>query len=111
MESLHTEIVNLIALIIAGGLGLIAKQIASYFKKKGLVAHIESHKEISKIVVGAIEQTYKHLHGEEKLNLAKIELINFAKEKGLKVSERELDMLIEASVKEMNKAVKEELNK
>jgi hypothetical protein len=45
------------------------------------------------------------------LNVAKIEFIKLAKEKGLKVSEKELDIVIEAVVKEMNDAVKKELNK
>lgn len=105
------EIVNILVIVIAGVLGLIAKQVTSFLKKKGLVAQLESHKEIGKIIVGAIEQAYKPLHGEEKLNLAKIELIKFAKEKGLKISERELDLIIESSVREMKKAVKEELKK
>lgn len=111
MEALQMEIVNILVIVIAGVLGLIAKQVTSFLKKKGLVAQLESHKEIGKIIVGAIEQAYKPLHGEEKLNLAKIELIKFAKEKGLKISERELDLIIESSVREMKKAVKEELKK
>lgn len=109
MESLYAEVINIIALVLAGALGLLAKQVVSFLKKKGIVAQIQSHQEIAKIVVGAVEQTYKHLHGEEKLNMAKLELIKLAKEKGIKISEKELDLLIEASVKEMNKAVKEEL--
>lgn len=111
VESLQAEIINLLALLIAGAVGLVAKQITSYLKKKGIIAQIESHKEIAKIVVGAVEQTYNHLHGQEKLNVAKIELIKMAKNKGIKISEKELDLLIESAVKEMNRAVKEELKK
>lgn len=105
------ELINIIGLIIAGLLGLIARQVASFLKKKGVVAQIESHKEIGKIIVGAVEQGYKHLQGEEKLNLAKHEFLKFAKEKGVKVSERELDLIIESSVREMKKSVKDELKK
>lgn len=107
MEMLQVEIINLIALIIAGCVGMVTKAVMSYLKKKGIIAKIEGNKEIANIVVGAVEQTYKHLHGEEKLNLAKIEVVKMAKDKGLKIGEKELDMLIESSVKEMNKAIKE----
>jgi len=109
MENLYAEIINLLILIIAGAVGVVAKYITSFLKKKGIVAQIESNKEIVKIVVNAVEQIYKNSHGEEKLNLAKIEVIKLAKEKGIKISEKEIDLLVEASVKEMNKAVKEEL--
>jgi hypothetical protein len=107
MEMLQAEIINFVVVVIAGCVGIATKAVMSYLKKKGIIAKIEGHKELASIVVGAIEQTYKHLHGEEKLNLAKIELIKLAKEKGLKISEKELDLLIESSVKEMNKAIKE----
>jgi LL-H family phage holin len=111
MESLQNEIINLLALLIAGCVGVVSKHVVAYLKKKGVVAQINNHKELTNLVVGAVEQTYKHLHGEEKLNLAKIELIKLAKEKGVKVSEKELDILIESAVKEMNKSIKEELKK
>lgn len=107
MEMLQAEVINFLAVVIAGCVGIATKAVMSYLKKKGIIAKIEGHKELANIVVGAVEQTYKHLHGEEKLNLAKIELIKLAKDKGLKITEKELDLLIESSVKEMNKAIKE----
>lgn len=112
MHDLQAEIINIVALVIASVLGIVAKQVTSFLKKKGIVAQIESHKELANIVVKGVEQTYNNvLHGEEKLNVAKIEIIKLAKAKGIKISEKEIDLLIEASVKEMNKAVKEELKK
>lgn len=111
MQELQAELINILVLVITGVLGMVAKQIMSFLKKKGVVAQLESHKEIAKIVVNAVEQTYTQLHGEEKLNVAKIELIKLAKAKGIKISEKELDLIIESSVKEMNKVVKQELKK
>ena len=73
------------------------------------MTNIESNKEVAKIVVAGIEQGYKHLHGAEKARLAKIEFIKFAKQKGMKISEAELDLLIESAVKGMNKVIKDEL--
>lgn len=107
MESIQAEILNLVILVIAGGVGYIAKQVTSYLKKKGIVSQISSNKEIVKIVVNAIEQTHKHLNGDEKLNLAKIEILQIAKSKGLKITEKELDLLIEHSVKELKNGIKE----
>jgi LL-H family phage holin len=111
MEAFQSEIISLVVTVLGACAGLITKQVLSYLKKKGLVQQLESHKEIVKIVVTAVEQTYKHLHGNEKLELAKIEVAKLAKQKNLKISEKELDLMIEAMVKEMNKAVKEELKK
>jgi hypothetical protein len=109
MEMFQAELINFAIVVIAGCVGMVTKAVMSYLKKKGVIAKLISHKELANIVVGAVEQTYKHLHGEEKLNLAKIELIKIAKEKGVKISEKELDILIESSVKEMNKSIKEGL--
>lgn len=106
MEALHEQIINLVIILLTGLVGFIGKHLADYFKKKGIVAQIESHKELAKLVVAGVEQAYTHLHGKEKLNMAKIELIKLANAKGLKVSEKELDIIIEAVVKEMNDVVK-----
>jgi LL-H family phage holin len=103
------EIISLLSLIIAGGLGVVAKYATSYFKKKGVISHIEAHKELAKIAVHAVEQTYKNLHGKEKLDVAKMEMVKLAKARGLKITEKDLDVLIESSVKQMNDAVKKEL--
>jgi LL-H family phage holin len=109
MENLQMEIINVVIILLTGAVGFVAKHITSFLKKKGVVAQIQSHKEVANIVVNAVEQTYKHYHGEEKMNLAKMELVKVAKEKGLKITEKELDLLLESAVKEMNKAVKEGL--
>lgn len=106
---MEAEILNLGVLAVVTIVGIVAKSVISLLKKKGIMTNIENNKEIAKIVVDGIEQGYKHLQGAEKARLAKLEFLKFAKQKGLKVSEAELDMLIEASVKGMNKAIKDEL--
>lgn len=104
---LHAELADIAVIIYIAVFGIIGTQLTKFLKKKGIISQIQSHKEIAQIVVNAVEQSYKHLHGEEKLNLAKIELMKMSKEKGLKISEKELDLLIESSVKSMNKYVKD----
>ncbi|UUG68084.1 holin [Bacillus phage PK-3] len=106
MEELYQSVINLVIVLLTAFVGVITKYAVSYLNKKGIMAKIQSHKEIANIVVNAVEQTCAHLHAKEKLNLAKLEFVKMAKEKGIKISEKDLDILIESAVKEMNKQLK-----
>jgi len=53
--------------------------------------------------VKAVEQLYKDLHGAEKLEKAKASILQILQEKGIAISDIEMDMLIEEVVMEMNK--------
>lgn len=61
-------------------------------------------RDVAKTVVRAVEQVYKDLHGEEKLNEALKAASEMLVEKGITVTDLELRMLIEAAVSECNKA-------
>lgn len=61
--------------------------------------------------VNAAEQLYKDLHGAEKLAKVKENIIEMLNEKGITISEIEMDMLIEAAVAEINKQLKKESGK
>ncbi|MGV4321332.1 phage holin [Bacillus mojavensis] len=107
MDAIQEQLINLLMALIVGFIGFATKAVYSYLNKKGVVAQIQAHKQIVDIAVNAIEQTCKELGGKEKLELAKAEVVKLAKTKGIKISEKDLDMLVEASVKEMNKVIKE----
>lgn len=111
MEALIPELLDIVIVIITALVGVATRYAVSFLKEKGILAKLENNKELVKIVVGAVEQTYKHLEGAEKLNMAKIELVKLMNEKGVKISEKEIDLLIESSVKEMNDTVKEGIKK
>lgn len=111
MEAIQVEILNLAIVAIVALVGFVTKRVTSFLKQKGIVANLQANKEFVKIVVNAVEQTYNTLGGEEKLNVAKLELVKLMNEKGLKISEKEIDTLIESAVKEMNDTVKQELKK
>lgn len=111
MESIQAELINLVIVVITVLVGWVAQKVTAYFKEKGLITKLETNKELVRIVVNAVEQTYKHLNGDEKLKVAKIELVKLMNEKKIKISEKEIDTLIESAVKEMNDAIKKELNK
>lgn len=109
MEMFQAEIISLVIAILTACVGIITKQVVAYLKSKGLINHIQNNKEIVKFVVNAVEQTYKHLHGEEKLNVAKVETVKLLNNKKIKIDEKELDLIIESMVKEMNDTIKKEI--
>lgn len=106
MDAIYAEVINLAMLVIVALAGFVTKQVVKYLGEKGVIAKLEANKELVKIVVQAVEQTYKALEGKEKLNVAKIELVKLMREKKIKISEKEIDVLIESVVKEMNDSVK-----
>ena len=101
-----TQILYMILTAIFGYLGIQAKALADKY------INTKVKKEVARTVVQAVEQLYKDLHGEEKLNKALESASVMLAEKGITVSELELKMLIEAAVAESNKAFekKEKVN-
>jgi hypothetical protein len=64
----------------------------------------KTKKEVAKVAVQFVEQVYKDLHGEEKLNEALQAAAEMLQEKNISVSSLELRVLIEAAVAEFNNA-------
>jgi hypothetical protein len=64
----------------------------------------KTKRDVAKTVVQAVQQVYKDLHGEEKLNKALESASEMLAEKGITVTDLEMRMLIEAAVSEFNKA-------
>lgn len=62
----------------------------------------DTKRELAMLTVRYVEQVFKALHGDEKLNKAKSAFIKVLNEKGIKVSEAEINMLLEAAVNQMN---------
>lgn len=111
MEMISIELINLLATILTVLSGFVTQQLVSYLKKKSIIAQLDNNRELVKIVVKAVEQAYEHLKGEEKLNMAKMELVSLMNEKNIRISEKEIDLLIEAMVREMNEKASEELSR
>ena len=63
-------------------------------------------KSVAKTVVQAVEQIYKNLNGEEKLNQGIAYMTELLNEKGIKTSETEMRLLIEDAVGEFNEVFK-----
>lgn len=91
-----TQILYLLLTTIAGYLGIVLKNI---YKK---YVNDKTKQAVVRTVVLGIEQVYKDLHGEEKLNKALEAASGMLQEKGISITEFELKMLIEATVAELN---------
>lgn len=94
------QILYTILIAIAGYIGVEIKKLCTkYINDKTKAA-------VAKTAVQFVEQVYKDLHGEEKLNEALCAASEMLAEKGITVSELEMRVLIEAAVAEFNEAFK-----
>ena len=83
---------------IAGYIGIVIKNLYKRYIDD------QTKKSVVKTVVQGIEQMYKDLHGEEKLNVAIKNVTSMLGNKGITVTDLEIRMLIEAAVGEFNNA-------
>ena len=66
----------------------------------------EQKEKVVKTVVNAVEQLYKDLDGAAKLEKAKEHIVALLSEKGLTITELEMEMLIESVCNSLKKAAK-----
>lgn len=93
-----TTILYSILTAIAGYIGIVVKNLyQKYINDK-------TKQDVAKTVVQAVEQMYKDLHGDEKLQKALEAASDMLMTKGISISDIELRMLIEAAVAEFNDA-------
>lgn len=95
-----TNIIYTAAVAILGFFGMMIK---------GIIERFVNDKRKEKIVetcVKAAEQLYTELKGNAKFQKVKDNILAMLGEQGLTITEMEMDMMIEASVAEMNKQLK-----
>jgi hypothetical protein len=85
---------------IAGYIGIVIKNLVTKYLND------KTKRDVAKTTVQFVEQVYKDLHGEEKLNAALSAASDMLMEKGIMATELELRCLIEAAVAEFNEAFK-----
>lgn len=93
-----TTILYAVLTALAGYIGIFAKKLYTKY------VNDKTKQAVAKTVVQAVEQIYKDLHGEEKLNKALEAASEMLAEKGITITDLEMRMLIEAAVAEFNKA-------
>ena len=91
------EIVTTIVTAIVGYIAVVAKNLAQKY------INDKTKKDVAKIVVSGIEQCYKALEGPQKLEKALEAASSMLAEKGIKVTDVELRMLLESALSEFNK--------
>lgn len=92
------EILYAIITAVAGYIGIVVKNLyTKYINDKTKQA-------VAKTAVQFVEQVYKDLHGEEKLNEALQAASEMLTEKGITITPLELRVLVEAAVGEFNNA-------
>ena len=92
------DILYAIVTAVASYIGIVVKNLfTKYINDK-------TKREVAKSAVQFVEQVYKDLHGEEKLNEALDCATEMLSEKGIGVTSLELRVLIEAAVAEFNNA-------
>ena len=91
-----TEIVSALLSAFAVWLGLALKNLAQKY------VNTQTKKDVVRTVVQAVEQIYKDLHGEDKLNKALETASEILTSQGINVTGMELQTLIEDAVGEFN---------
>lgn len=97
-----TTILYAILTALAGYIGIVAKRLYTKY------VNDKTKQAVAKTVVQAVEQIYKDLHGEEKLNKALEAASEMLAEKGITITDLEMRTLIEASLAEFNRAFEKE---
>lgn len=95
MELIQNYIFEILATVITGIASFVGLTIKNAYTK---YINTKTKKEIVKDTVNYVEQVYKDIHGAEKLNKAKEKALEWLKQKGIKISETELEILIESAV-------------
>ena len=85
--------------------GYIGTQIKRLYEK---YVNDKVKQDVVRTCVKAAEQLYRDLSGPEKLEKAKEGIVEMLNEKGIPISEMEMDLLIESVVQEFNQGVRGE---
>ena len=97
-----TTILYAVLTALSGYIGIVAKRLYTKY------VNDKTKQAVAKTVVQAVEQIYKDLHGEEKLNKALEAASEMLAEKGITITDLEMRMLIEAALAEFNRAFEKE---
>ena len=99
MEILENYIFEILATVITAVASFIGLRIKDAYTK---YINTQTKKEVVKDTVNYVEQVFKDIHGQEKLEKAKEKALEWLNEKGIGISETELEILIESAVNGFN---------
>lgn len=96
MEEYIVEILGSILVALAGYIGIAIKSLIKRY------INDNTKRSIASAVVSAVEQIFTDIHGEEKFDEAKNRIVKILNTKGIKITDDELDVLVEDAVRAMN---------
>ena len=100
-EFISTYLMEILATILAAVAAWLGAEFKKLYQEK---VNTKVKKDLACTVVQFVEQVYKDLHGEEKLNAGLAAFSELLAEKGIAVSDIEMRILLEAAVAEFNGA-------
>lgn len=105
LSTIQPYLLEVIVAVLTGIATYIGTRVKKLYEEK---VNTETKEKVVSTVVNAVEQLYKDLKGEEKLNKCIENATEMLNEKGITVTELELRMLIESTVNSFNQAKKGE---
>ena len=122
MKDFWTNIINflneygILSMVITAVVGAVGTALGLFFKRLytntiGDKIKLDTVKEIARVVVKFVEQVYKDIHGEEKLDKALEAFAEMLNNKGITISELEMRVYLESALAEFNEAFNKEINK
>lgn len=102
LELLQPYLMEIIVTILTAIATYIGAKIKKIYEEK---ANDETKRKVVSTVVKAVEQLYKDLKGDEKLEKAKEAVLEMLNEKGITITELEMNMLIEEVCNSFKKEV------
>jgi hypothetical protein len=97
MEALYDALFNLLIVLINVGVGYLIL----FLRKKKIFSELKHFDGLVEVAVKSVQQGFGDLENKEKFNTAKDWLITVAKERGIKISESQIDFLIESVLKDL----------
>jgi len=105
MEVIQSNIIQIIGAILVGIASFIGTKIKMLYEEK---INDDTKRKVVKTVVEAVEQIYSDLNGAEKLQIAQENIVAMLNEKGITITELEMQMLIESVVNGFNSGIKKD---
>lgn len=99
-------LVDLILVALPLVVGYLAIQTNKIIKGNKQAQELLNNEAVTKMVVLYVESVYKNVDGKEKFEKAKDKLLEILKSKGVKISDSEIEVLIESVLLSLKKGLK-----
>ncbi|GIN23136.1 phage holin, LLH family [Siminovitchia fordii] len=110
MEEIQAQLISAAITIIVTCIGIVSGYAGKFLRERFSVERLDRSKKYAEIAVQFVEQIGQDLNSKQKFEIAKKRLVLMLNHNNIKISNDEMDALIEAMVAEMNRSFKEELN-